>query len=40
MTGETMSCSSVPRSRSRAMAIAVSITMVIVRMTPMSPGTM
>jgi hypothetical protein len=38
--GETMSCSSVPRSRSRAMAMEVSITIVIVRMTPMSPGTM
>ena len=35
-----MSCSSVPRSRSRASAIAVSMTIVIVRMTPMRPGTM
>ena len=39
-TGETMSCSRVPRSRSRASAIAVSMTIVIVRMTPMRPGTM
>jgi hypothetical protein len=37
--GETISCSSVPRSRSRAMAIAVSMTMVMVRITPTSPGT-
>ena len=29
----------VPRSRSRVIAIAVIITIVIVRMTPMSPGT-
>jgi hypothetical protein len=39
-TGETISCSSVPRSRSRAMPIAVNITIVIVRITPTSPGTM
>ena len=38
--GETINCSSVPRSRSRAIAIAVNITRVIVRMTPTRPGTM
>ena len=39
-TGETISCSRVPRSRSRAIAIAVSMTIVMVRMTPTRPGTM
>ncbi len=38
--GVTMSCSSVPRSRSRTIAIAVTSTIVIVRITPTSPGTM
>ena len=39
-TGDTISCSSVPRSRSRAMPIAVNMTIVIVRITPTRPGTM
>ncbi|HYJ08638.1 MAG TPA: hypothetical protein VEX18_06505 [Polyangiaceae bacterium] len=38
-TGETISCSSVPRSRSRAIAIAVSMTIVMVKITPIRPGT-
>ena len=38
-TGVVISNSRLPRSRSRTMAIAVNITMVMVRITPISPGT-
>ncbi len=38
-TGVAMRNSRLPRSRSRTIAIAVNSTIVIVRMTPMRPGT-
>jgi hypothetical protein len=40
LTGVLMSNSRLPRSRSRTMATAVNRIIVIVRITPMSPGTM
>ena len=38
-TGVAISISRLPRSRSRTSAIAVNSTIVIVRITPMRPGT-
>ncbi|MCY1534434.1 hypothetical protein D9M68_698070 [compost metagenome] len=38
-TGVVMSISMLPRSRSRTRAMAVNSTMVMVRITPTSPGT-
>ena len=40
VNGVAISNSMLPRSRSRTMATAVNITMVMVRMMPISPGTM
>ncbi len=40
LTGVLMSNSRLPRSRSRTIATAVNRIMVIVRITPISPGTM
>ena len=40
LSGVAISSSMLPRSRSRTAAIAVNIIMVMVRMMPISPGTM